>query len=315
MPSFTPSSLPNLSGKVYLITGSNTGIGFQSALHLALKNAKVYICARSEAKGFTALKSIRESIPGADIHLLILDHMDLSSIVSAAQDFKRKETKLHGLVNNAGIMAVPFEESKDGYESQWQTNYLAHFLLTYHLLPTLLSTARTSQPGEVRIVNVTSNGHNFAPAAGIEFDDINLRKGGIWNRYGQSKLGNILHAKYLNGLYGPKGERRAEGEIWTSAAHPGSVYTDLNKKVGGSGFMAKAIVPALNCLGVYTPAEEGAYTSVFCAASREFEQSMSGSYIVPVGKGGKPSKKAMNSELAVKLWAWSEQEMRDKGML
>src|SRR6187402_709914 len=115
---FNPSSLPDLSNKVFLVTGGNAGIGFQTILHLVRKNAKVYMGCRSATKGTAAIASIRELVPNANIHLLILDHMNLSSVVSAAKEFASKEPKLHGLINNAGIMAVPFEKSKDGWESQ-----------------------------------------------------------------------------------------------------------------------------------------------------------------------------------------------------
>lgn len=137
MPSFTPKSLPDLSGRIYLVTGGNAGIGYETVTHLAAKGAKVYIGARSKIKGSTAIDLIKKTLPDADISLLHLDNMDLSSVVAAAKEFSRKETKLHGLVNNAGIMALPFEESRDGWESQWQTNYISHWLLTHHLLPTL----------------------------------------------------------------------------------------------------------------------------------------------------------------------------------
>lgn len=213
-------------------------------------------------------------------------------------------------------MAVPLEISKDGYESQWQTNYLAHWVLTYHLLPLILSTARVSQPGDVRIVNVTSMGHSFAPKNGINFEDTNQTvSGGIWSRYGQSKLANILHAKYLNSLYGPNGTHKAEGEIWFAAVHPGNVYTDLNRNAKFLGPLSGVVVKALNAVGTYIPADQGAYTSVFCAGSEGFKSEMSGEYFVPLGKVAKPSKYARDGKLAEKLAAWTEKEMGEKGYL
>lgn len=122
-----------------------------------------------------------------------------------------------------------------------KTNYLSHWLFTNILLPVLLRTAADAAPGAVRIINVTSNGHNlFAPKAGIDFSDINQITGSPWSRYGMSKLGNILHSKELHRRYGPgsSAESRqiaanalpgttppATGEIWTASAHPGSVDT------------------------------------------------------------------------------------------
>lgn len=316
MPAFTPDSLPSLSGKVYFVTGGNAGIGYQTVLYLSKKHAKVYMGARSETKGRAAIASIQELVPDADVHLMILDHMNLSSVAAAAKEFSLREAKLHGLVLNAGIMAVPFETSQDGYESQWQTNYISHWLLTYHLLPTLLTTARASRTGDVRIVDVTSGGHKrFAPKDGIAFDDINQVHGGVWSRYGQSKLGNILHAKYLNTLYGPDGSRKEECEIWTAAVHPGNYYTDLSKNAQFMGPVSPIFGPILNCLGAFSPVEQGAYTSVFCVASQEFGGNMSGEYLEPVAKIGTPSKAAKNTKLAKKLWSWTEAEMRRKDLL
>jgi NAD(P)-dependent dehydrogenase (short-subunit alcohol dehydrogenase family) len=315
MSNFDPASLPDLSRKVYLVTGGNAGIGFETVRFLALKNATVYIGCRAPAKGNAAIAAIKAQVPTAKLHLLILDHMDLSSVVSAAKELTTKEKQLHGLINNAGIMAVPFAKSRDGYESQWQTNYLAHALLTHHLLPLLLSTARASKPGDVRIVNVSSMGHNFAPKGGIDFADINQEKGSLWTRYGQSKLGNVLNAKELNRLYGPNGIKKDEGEIWSMALHPGNIYTDLNKNARFAGPLSGAVAKLLNAFGAYIPADKGAYTNVYCAASEKLSSQMSGQYFVPLGKLGKASKFANNAQLAEKLWAWTEKEFELKGLL
>jgi NAD(P)-dependent dehydrogenase (short-subunit alcohol dehydrogenase family) len=316
MTAFNPASLPDLSGKVFLVTGGNAGIGKETILHLVRKNAKVYMGCRSSTKGQAAIDSIHALVPEAEIHLLVLDHMDLTSVKSAAADFTSKEPRLHGLINNAGIMALPFELSKDGYEAQWQTNYLSHYLLTSLLLPTLLSTARVSQSGDVRIVNVTSVGHNFfAPKKGIDFDDINQVHGSIWSRYGQSKLANILHAKSLNALYGPNGTKKSEGEIWTGAVHPGNMYTDLSKNARYLGPLSPVLTCMLNFFGAFIPVDQGAYTSVFCAASEEMNAEGSGQYFVPFGKTEKPSKHAQNLDMAGRLSSWTEEELRGKGFL
>jgi NAD(P)-dependent dehydrogenase (short-subunit alcohol dehydrogenase family) len=315
MSEFNPASLPDLSGKVYLVTGGNTGIGLETVRFLAAKNATVYMGCRSSAKGNAAIASIKAQLPTANIQLLILDHMTLSTVVSAAKELIAKEKKLHGLINNAGIMAVPFQKSQDGYESQWQTNYLAHALLTHHLLPLLLSTARASNPGDVRIVNVSSGGHRFAPKNGIDFADINQEKGSIWSRYGQSKLGNVLNTKELNRLYGPNGIKKEEGEIWSFALHPGNMYTNLNKNARFAGPLSGVLAKMLNAFGVYIPVEKGAYTSIYCVASDIVTPEMSGEYFVPLGKLGKASKLTRNVKLAEKLWTWTEKEFELKGLL
>jgi NAD(P)-dependent dehydrogenase (short-subunit alcohol dehydrogenase family) len=119
--------------------------------------------ARSVSKGSAAIAAIKERWPKSNVTLLEMDHMPLSSVVAAAEIFRSKEKSLHGLVNNAGIMATPFEMSKDGHEAQWQTNYLAHWVFTSHLLPLLLNTSKTLTSGSVRVVNLTSGGHFMAP--------------------------------------------------------------------------------------------------------------------------------------------------------
>ena len=221
---YKPSSLPSLDGKVFLVTGGNAGIGYHTAKHLALKGARVYIGARSATKASEAIRKMTQEAPetNIDAHILQMDHMNLSSIVEAVTDFKSKENKLHGLVNNAGIMATPYATSEtDGFEAQWQTNYIAHWLLTWKLLDMLIATAQAEAPGSVRIVNVTSNGHSFAPKGGIDFDDINQAKGGLMSRYGMSKLGNILQSNKLHELYGPQSSNR--NGIWT-AISPSRVH-------------------------------------------------------------------------------------------
>jgi NAD(P)-dependent dehydrogenase (short-subunit alcohol dehydrogenase family) len=141
---------------------------------LAEHGAHVYMCARNPAKASAAIASIKELYPKSNITLLEMDQMNLSSVVAAAKLFLSKEVALHGLVNNAGIMATPFEVSKDGYEAQWQTNYLAHWVFTSDLLPLMLKTSKTLPAGSVRIVNISSAGHFVAPSGGINFADTNL---------------------------------------------------------------------------------------------------------------------------------------------
>ncbi|GKT40292.1 putative oxidoreductase [Colletotrichum spaethianum] len=172
--------------------------------------------------------------PSANVDLLQMDHMDLTSVVAAAKHFLTLERALHGLVNNAGIMATPFEMTKDGHEAQWQTNYLAHWVFTEYLVPLMLRTAKTLPPGSVRIVNLTSSGHLSAPKCGINFKDLSLQDSGPWPRYGQSKLANILHTNILHNMYGPDSSnaRNREGEIWVSSVHPGLVETNLAKSMG-----------------------------------------------------------------------------------
>jgi NAD(P)-dependent dehydrogenase (short-subunit alcohol dehydrogenase family) len=145
-----------------------------------------------------------------------MDHTSLASVVSAAKHLLDRETVHHGLVNNEGTMASPYEMTKDGYEIQWQTNYLAHWVFTDHLLPLMLKTARDVPASTVRIVNISSSGQLGAPKTGINFDDLAMKDGTPWHRYSQTKLASILHAKTLHATHGPgspHASRYGGGEI------------------------------------------------------------------------------------------------------
>ncbi|KAL2833631.1 NAD(P)-binding protein [Aspergillus pseudoustus] len=320
-----PFAIPSLTGKVFLVTGGNTGVGFHTVEQLAKHGARVYMGARSHEKANTAIAKLRADFPDADVQFLQLDHMDLQSIVAAAKQFKSKEAKLHGLVNNAGIMATPFAVSDaDGFEAQWQTNYLAHWLLTWHLLDTLSETIRPGgggdgavAPGSVRIVNVTSDGHSFAPKVGIDFDDLKQEKGSPFSRYGMSKVANILHAKQLDKLFGPKGSETGtgaesgRGPFWTAAVHPGHLDTNLNKQTA----YPKFIHTILKTFGAYSHASEGAYNSLWAVASPDFKESDSGEYFVPGQKRKQPSKVSRDMDLAQRLWDWTHEELGKRKLL
>ncbi|KAF8860430.1 short chain dehydrogenase [Acephala macrosclerotiorum] len=282
---FHPDSLPDLAGKVFIVTGGNAGIGYYTVARLAEHGAHVYMGARNATKAASAVTDIKKLYPNANITVLKMDHCSLASVVAAANTFLSNETSLHGLVNNAGIMATPFEITTDGHEAQWQTNYLAHWVFTSHLLPLMLATSKTLPPGSVRIVNITSGGHLFAPSGGINFADTSLpTKPG--NRYGQSKLANFLHAKTLNLRYGPSSAsaQAGDGEVWTAAVHPGLVDSQLAGRVEGSGL--KALLSTFKFLGGYWDADRGSWTSVFCAASKDMKREQSGWYWERIAKKG-----------------------------
>lgn len=166
----------------------------------------------------------------------------------------------------------------------------------------------------MRIANVTSVGHKmFAPKVGIDFHDINQEKGTPWTRYGQSKLANILHTKQLNESYGP-----GKGGIWITALHPGNIYTDLSKNARFLGLpsrLSKALSSVMNMLGVYIPADQGAYNTVYCVASGDMKVEWSGKYFVPFGKVEVPSANAQDLDMAKKLWDWTLKEFDGKGLL
>ncbi|KAJ5587534.1 uncharacterized protein N7459_003299 [Penicillium hispanicum] len=222
---FSADSLPDLSGRVYLVTGGNAGIGKATVVGLASRGARVWMGTRNETKALTAIDEIKAQLPSANIQFLKINLSSLASVVSAAKELRRRETILHGLVNNAGVMGVPFALTADGYDIQLQTNYIAHWLLTHYLLPLL--TANSAAGVTCRIVNVTSDGHAaFPPKSGIEFADINLGTKSAMMRYGQTKLANVLHAKELHRRYGPKNAAHvSQRHIIVAAVHPGHIDT------------------------------------------------------------------------------------------
>ncbi|OIW23229.1 NAD(P)-binding protein [Coniochaeta ligniaria NRRL 30616] len=312
---FHPDTLPDLTGRVVLVTGGNSGIGYHTVSHLAAHGAHVYLACRNPSKGNAAITTIKQTHPTATISLLQMDLTDLTTVVAAATHLLAQETTLHGLVNNAGIMATPFQTTKDGHEAQWQTNYLAHWVLTSHLLPLLLRTARTLPAGSVRIVNLSSSGHLAAPKGGINFADPSLKDAGPWARYGQSKLANILHAKTLHKLYGPgsPSARKGEGEIWVSAVHPGLVDTNLAAAMGGVG---SGVFSALRWFGVYYSADKGSWTSLFCVAGRDMTAEESGGYFEIFRRLGGPkwlSSAAKDEGLGERLEEWTSEVMRREG--
>ena len=308
----SPTPLPSLEGRTYLVTGGNTGIGYRICLHLAAHSARVYMGARSVTKAASAISEIRKLHPNADIHPLILDHTSLASVRSAAETLRQQEQRIHGIINNAGIMGTPFSQTSDGHEIQWQTNYLAHWLLTYLLLPTLLETAKSCPPGTVRIVNVSSDGHaRFPPKGGVDFEHPNLESEGALTRYGQSKLANILHAKSLHAQYGPNSTYATtpgNGEIWTAAVDPGHVDTQLNVKA--SSYLGMSwLLPVLKFAMLVKP-DKGAKSSLFAVAGETFKRDMSGLYIGANAKVETPSSLAKDEMLREKLEKWTKELMK-----
>jgi len=201
---------------------------------------------------------------------------------------------------NAGIMAVPPGTTKEGYEIQFGTNHVGHALLTKLLLPTMVKTAQ--EPGaDVRVVSLSSLGH--AGASGIMFDGLKSEGGGCsssMTRYGQSKLANILFARELQKRYGEKG-------ITAVAVHPGVVNTELYRTVFtgvlGVGNLVKKF---------YTSVQDGAKNQLWAATAKKGDGSKEvkgGAYYTPVGVPEQCSNMAKDSELAAKLWDWTEKEL------
>ncbi|HET8708233.1 MAG TPA: SDR family NAD(P)-dependent oxidoreductase, partial [Pseudomonadales bacterium] len=190
---WTPANMPNLSDKVAIVTGANSGLGFQTTLELARHGAKVILACRDQGKTQAAMHSIQLQVPNAKLEFMKLDLADLDSVAAFADAFKQKYKQLDFLFNNAGVMALPETRTRQGFEMQFGTNHLGHFALTGHLLPTLLAT-----PG-ARIINTASLAHDMA-RRGLSFDDLNWQRRTYhkWGAYGASKLSNLLFTYEMN---------------------------------------------------------------------------------------------------------------------
>ncbi|EWC47939.1 hypothetical protein DRE_02821 [Drechslerella stenobrocha 248] len=309
-------SLPDLAGRVYIVTGGNAGIGLETAKVLTQKNARVYIGARSDTKAQTAISTIQSQLPKnctGTTHYLHLDHMNLSTISAGAQAFLAKETSLHGLILNAGIMCTPYEISPDGHEAHFQTNYLAHFLLTELLLPLMQTTARQDDVavGSVRLVEVSSAAYIGVGEPGVNFAELDLPRAKPIDRYAQSKLANILHVRELHARVGPKGSQAEKGEIWVAVIHPGLVDTNVAASYASTSLLGRTLLR----IGFAAKPEDGASGTIFAAASNSFTREWAGRYIVSPGKKGSLYRQANNVKLQEKLWKWSEEELARLGFL
>ncbi|GAA6019430.1 hypothetical protein JCM11491_004825 [Sporobolomyces phaffii] len=293
--------LPDLTGKVAIVTGGNAGLGKITVQNLHAKGCKVYLAARSEEKGAEAIREINAINPAKEANLVFLpfDMTDLDSIKRAANTVAEKEQRLDIVVNNAGVMAWPYK-IVNGVEVQFW-NHLGHFALVHYLLPLLKKTAQNSGPTSVRIVNVASLGHTFAPGS-IDFssiDGVNKEYGSTWKRYGLSKLSNVLFSVAL--------QERLQGEnIKVNSCHPGNVATTLTRGPQETyGFLARWL-SVTERFFLMTP-KDGAKTQTYLAASREVDdKDYRGRYFTPIASEIQPSKQAQDKALADQLWKLSE---------
>jgi NAD(P)-dependent dehydrogenase (short-subunit alcohol dehydrogenase family) len=218
MAKWTTADIPDQTGRVAVITGANTGLGYETAAALAAKGAHVVLAVRNLDKGKDAVALISERSPNVDVALQELDLTSLESIRAAAEQLRSDYDRIDLLINNAGVMYTPKSTTKDGFELQFGTNHLGHFAFTGLLLDRLLPVAGS------RVVTVSSVGHRIL--ADIHFDDLQWEHS--YNRvsaYGQAKLANLLFTYELQRLLAPHGTTIA------AAAHPGMSDTELMRNM------------------------------------------------------------------------------------
>jgi NAD(P)-dependent dehydrogenase (short-subunit alcohol dehydrogenase family) len=296
---WTADDLPDLGGRTLIITGANSGLGYEAALGFAGKGAQVVLACRDPGRAKGALDAIRAAHPDARLEALELDLASLTSVRRFADAFLASGRDLHVLCNNAGVMAIPYRKTADGFEMQLGTNHLGHFALTGLLLERLLAT-----PGS-RVVNVSSTAHRFGS---IRFDDLHWeRRYSPWRAYGQSKLANLLFTYEL--------QRRLEArgaDPIAVACHPG--YAATNLQLAGPRMQESAPLESLAGLANRIFAQSaamGVLPTVFAAAAPTVR---GGDYIGPDGfmeQAGYPKKVRSSAashdrEVAARLWEISE---------
>jgi NAD(P)-dependent dehydrogenase (short-subunit alcohol dehydrogenase family) len=230
MTKWTPADVPDQAGRTAVVTGANSGIGFETALVLAEHGATVVLACRDHGRAQDAAARITDVAAGADVRTVRLNLASLASIRETAEEIRASHERLDLLVNNAGVMYPPYGRTEDGFELQIGTNHLGHFALTGLLLGLMTDAAGS------RVVTVSSQGHR---AGRIDFDDLQSeRRYSRVAAYGQSKLANLLFTYELQRRLAAAGAATA-----ALAAHPGTTRTELLRHVPGWLQAASALVP------------------------------------------------------------------------
>ncbi len=296
---WTAAQIPDLTGKIVLITGANSGLGLESTRALSAKGAHVIMACRNADKAQSAVADIREGVPSAALDVMSLDLSSLASVRSFASAVLSKYKRIDVLLNNAGLMAVPYAKTADGFEMQFGTNHLGHFALTGLLFERLLAT-----PG-ARVVNVASQAHK---AGKMRWDDLAWEGSySKWRAYGMSKLANLLFTYEL-----ARRVKSAGLAVLSTAAHPGYAATNLQHvgpELSGSRWIGQLTRMANPVLG--QPADMGALPQLYAACAEDVQP---GDYIGPDGwfaargypEKGDSNARSHNEDDAKKLWEVSE---------
>jgi NAD(P)-dependent dehydrogenase (short-subunit alcohol dehydrogenase family) len=287
---WTADNIPDQKGRVAIVTGSSSGIGYETARVLANKNAEVILAVRNPKKGENALQKIKAQNENANVEVMILDLANLQSVKKFADEFMQEYDRLDLLINNGGVMIPPYTKTVDGFELQFGTNHLGHFALTGFLFDLIKKTK------DSRIINVSSSAHHYG---NINFDDLHWenRKYKKWASYGDSKIANLYFTYELQRKLGQNGS----GTIVT-AAHPGWTGTELQRHAGYITMLNKLFAMKI---------EQGALPTLRAAID---ESAQGGDYYGPDGwkemKGFpvkvRSNKLSHDTKIAQKLWKISE---------
>lgn len=294
MPSFNVKNIPSQKGKIAIVTGANSGLGLETAKALAKKDFVVVMACRNLQKAKDAKAGILKEYPSSTLDCMVLDLSNLQSVRDFSEEFLVQYSQLDLLVNNAGIMMPPYFTTKNGFESQFGTNYLGHFLLTGLLIDCLEKTSGA------RIISLSSLAHKWGD---IYFNDLSFKNGYDKRKaYGQSKLACLLFTYELD-----RRLKKNDSTTLSIAAHPGVSTTNLTR------FMPKWTNGIMKVLGkiVFQDAKHGSEPTLMAAFDPSAE---GGEYYGPSGIGElkgtakkvSSNKNSHNLDKAKKLWELSE---------
>lgn len=288
--------LPSQEGRIIIVTGANTGLGFETTMTLVKKGAKVIMACRNLNKANAAKEKIINKVPQADLEVLEIDLSSLESVRNFAKQFQEKYDRLDVLINNAGVMMPPYTKTDDGMELQFEANYLSHFLLTGLLLDTILKTPNS------RIVTLSSLAHKNGK---INFDDLQSEKSYSASKsYSQSKLSCLMFSFELQ----KRLEKAGHKQTISTASHPGVATTELARHMNKVLYylLRYTLAPFIT----HSP-KSGAKPTILAAIG----EAKGGDYFGPTGfkeLRGKPGKasvaeRAKDEKVANRLWEVSEE--------
>ncbi|KAJ7759257.1 hypothetical protein B0H16DRAFT_1819836 [Mycena metata] len=299
-PKFQTADIPDLGGRVFIVTGGNSGVGKETIRVLLNHNAKVYMASRSQLKAEEAIKELKDQT-GKDALFLQLDLGDLKSVKASAVEFLSKEPELHVLFNNGGMCYdAPVEDrTADRYDLQFGTNVLGPFYFTKLLLPALLAGAKSSADGKARVVNTSSGMHLMNKLDfKVILDDKKRKKAGSQLLYSLSKFALVTYSTELARRYG-------EQNIVVTSLHPGVIKTDLHRHMTG----ALGSVISIMERTVLHDVSYGALTQLYAGTTVEGAQ-LNGKYLIPWARIGKPHPDSQDLKLAGELWDWLEEQVK-----
>jgi NAD(P)-dependent dehydrogenase (short-subunit alcohol dehydrogenase family) len=291
-PGWGPADIPAQAGRVAVITGANSGIGYEAARLLAAAGARVVLACRDPEKTAAAAERLAGQVPGAQVDTVALDLASLDSVRQAAEQIRSRYPRLDLLINNAGVMMPPRGATADGFELQFGTNHLGHFALTGLVLPSLIDV-----PGS-RVVTVSSNGHRTGP---INFDNLQSeRRYSRIGAYGRSKLANLLFTYELQRRLAAAG-----APTIAVAAHPGTSDTELVRHLPPWMQAGSRIIPSQGAAGGALPTLRAA-TDPAAAGGDYYGPSGFGQFTGPPKKV-RSSRASHDAATQQRLWSVSEQ--------